>query len=79
MEKLEFADRVIACEKKLFRVAHLTLGGYVLQPQEGSEIPGLSQPDRLAQCPILKCGLTVAYIFVHQSVDDPNARSSRAA
>ncbi len=28
MDKREFSGRVIACEKKLFRVAYLTLGGY---------------------------------------------------
>ena len=28
MDKQEFSTRVIACEKKLFRIAYLTLGGY---------------------------------------------------
>jgi RNA polymerase sigma-70 factor (ECF subfamily) len=28
MDKQEFTDRVVACERKLFRIAYLTLGGY---------------------------------------------------
>jgi len=28
MDKQEFTERVIACERRLFRVAYLTLGGY---------------------------------------------------